>query len=238
MNGEELNHAAGPSARAPVPPAVAPPQIHTHARSPVAGNPVRTKRARTVLTAGFLVISALLLIFVVAVVGITGFFRLSSPAAALRTSVMSAVPGPWDKTVALRVGWCTTGLIRAGARLFEMPAEARSAMDALHGAEVGVYKLERDPVPTDFKGLFAAADRAMHRRGWDRIVGVVEEQQFVAVYFPRGKVSPRAVKCCVVVLQGRELVIASASGNLEPLIQLAEKHMHKSELGRYLPKGI
>ncbi|HEY5914011.1 MAG TPA: hypothetical protein VJA21_25765, partial [Verrucomicrobiae bacterium] len=145
--------------------------------------------------------------------------------AALRASVMSAVPGPWDKTVALRVGGFTTALIRAGSRLFEMPPEPRAAIDAVHGAEVGVYKLQHDATTTDFRALFASADRAMKSRGWDRIVGVAEEGQFVAVYFPHRKVSLRGIKCCVVVFHGRDLVVASASGNAEPLLKLAETHL-------------
>jgi len=196
------------------------------------------RERRKGLTAGFVAISALLLVFVMAVVGITGVFRLSSPTAALRTSVMAAVPGPWDKTIALRVGWFTTGLIRAGSRCFQMPAEPRAAIDALHGAEVGVYKLERDPASADFKTLFTTADQAMRRCGWDRIVGVVQDQQFVAVYFPHRKVSLRGVKCCVVVFHGRDLVVASASGNLEPLLELAEEHIDMGELRHALPHGI
>jgi len=239
MNTDDGSKSPGAAANTPVPPIVAPPQIHFYTTRPAPGAPNSVpSEHRQVLVAGFVVISAVLVIFVTAVVGITGFFRLSSPAAALRASVMSAIPGPWDKTIALRVGWFTTGLVRTGARLFEMPPEPRAALDALHGAEVGVYKLQHDPAPADFKTLFATADRAMKRRGWDRIVGVAEEREFVAVYFPHGKVSPRGVKCCVVFFEGRDLVIASASGNLEPLLKIAEKHLDVDKLKRCLPKEI
>ncbi len=185
-----------------------------------------------------LIVAAVLALFAACVVGVTGYFRLSSPTAALRSSVMSEIPGPWHKTVALRVGWFTTGLIRTGSRFFQMPPEPRAALEAVHGAEVGVYKLQRDPVASDFKGLFAAADQAMKRRGWDRIVGVAEEGQFVAVYFPHRKVTLRGIKCCVLVLKDRDLVVASASGNLEPLLKIAEEHINTGELRRCLPKGI
>ncbi len=220
-----------------IPPLAAPPQIHQYlaAQSIGAG---RSSSRRKVLTAGFAVVSVLCFLLILAVVGITGYFRLSSPAAALRSSVMSAVPGPWDKTVALRVGWFTTGLIRTGSRFFDMPPEARAALDALHGGEVGVYKLRQDPVRTDLNTLFSTADEAMKRAGWDRVVGVAQDQQYVAVYFPQRKLSLRSVKCCVVVFQGRDLVVASASGNLEPLLKIAETHVDMGELRRCLPKGI
>ncbi len=222
----------------PVPPIMAPPQIHSSSAGlpPGANPPARTRSHGW--TAGFIALSALLLIPAVCVIGITGYFRLSSETAALRRSVMTAIPGQWDKTVALRVGWFTTALVRTGSRFFNMPPEPRAALDAVHGAEVGVYKLRDDPAPADFRKLFASADRAMKWRGWDRIVGVAKEHQFVAVYLPHGKVSPRGVRCCVVVFEGHNLVIAKASGNLEPLLKLAEEHMDMGELRHCLPKGI
>lgn len=237
MSSDRTSNSPAPASS--VPPADAPPQIHlcqgiANPRVQPSAPPGR----RRLFTAGVITLGAMLLLALLAVVGVTGFFRLSSPAAALRSSVMSAVPGRWDKTVALRVGWLTTGLIRAGSRLFEMPPEPRAALDALHGAEVGVYKLQHDPAAADFKTVFATADQAMKRRGWDRIVGVAERREFVAVYFPKGKVSLRGVKCCVVVFQGRDLVVASASGNLEPLLKIAEEHIDLGELRRHLPTGI
>jgi hypothetical protein len=238
MNTDNTSQGRGGASDTPVPPIVAPPQIHSWETRPPLAAPNSAPSGggeRQLLTAGFVVISAVLVIFVTAIVGLTGFFRLSSPTAALRTSVMSAVPGPWDKTIALRVGWFTTGLVRTGARFFAMPPEPRAALEALHGAEVGVYKLQHEPASADFRTLFATADRAMKRRGWDRIVGVAENQQFVAVYFPHGKVSARGVKFCVVVFQGRELVVASASGNLEPLLKIAEEHIDLGDLKRCLP---
>ncbi len=232
--------ASGPdsAANGEVPPVIAPPQIHTYVLSPVPTTPKARGPGQGKATAGFVVLSAVLLTLILFVVGVTGYFRLSSPAAALRTSVMSAVPGEWDKTVALRVGWFTTGMVRAGSRLFEMPPEPRAALDALRGAEVGVYRLKQDAGPADFTSLLANADGAMQRRGWDRIVGVVEKGQVVAVYFPHRKVTFRGIKCCVVVLHGRDLVVASASGNLEPLIKIAEQHLDTGELRRCLQKGI
>ncbi len=220
------------------PPIIAPPQINRWRSSGGQDHASSQTTGRSAVSAGFVVLSAILLLFIMAVVGVTGYFRLSSPTAALRTSVMSAVPGTWEKTIALRIGWFTTALIRTGSRFIEMPPEPRAALDALHGAEVGIYKLEQAPARSDFGNLFVAADRAMKRRGWDRVVGVAQDQQFVAVYFPQGKVSLRGVKCCVVVFQGRDLVVASASGNLEPLLKIAEAHMDMGELRRCLPKGI
>jgi hypothetical protein len=185
-----------------------------------------------------LVVSALLVLFVMGIIGVTGYFRLSSETAALRTCVMSAVPGVWDKKIALHVGWLTTTVIRTGSRFFTLPPEPRAALDALHGAEVGVYKLQQDPGSLDFPAFFASTDRTMKSRGWDRIVSVAKEREFVGVYFPHRKVSLRGVKCCVVVLQGRDLVVASASGNLEPLLKLAEDRPEFKDFREQLRAGL
>lgn len=170
------------------------------------------------------------------VVGVTGYFRVSPETAALRASLMQSVPGTWHKKIALSVGSVTTGLVRAGSRFINMPSEPRAALDALHGAEVGIYRLEEE-VAVNKGAALQAADKAMKSRGWDRIVGVVGERELVAVYFPR-KASPRDVKCCVLVFQGCDLVVASVRGNLEPLVQLAHQHMDLGELKRHLPAGI
>ena len=67
----------------------------------------------------------------------------------------------------------------------------------------------------------------MTKRGWQRVVGVVEERQLVAVYMPQRGVSERRMKCCVAVLNDRDLVVVSARGNLEPLLAIARQHMDK-----------
>jgi len=40
------------------------------------------------------------------------------------------------------------------------------------------------------------------------------------------------MKCCVLVLHGRDLVIAGVSGNLEPLLQLAQSKVDLDEATR------
>src|SRR5512145_163747 len=62
--------------------------------------------------------------------GVTGFFRLSSDTAALRTSFMKSVPGVWDTKIALRVGWLTASVIRVGGSFLDLPPEPRAALAA------------------------------------------------------------------------------------------------------------
>jgi hypothetical protein len=158
-------------------------------------------------------------------VGIAGFFRLSSATQALRSSVMQSVPGQWDKRFAVHVGGATLALARFGSRFFNLPPEPKAALGALNGAEVGVYELQNAPSALDYAALFTAADKSMSRRGWERIVGVVQGRQFVAVYMPRDLRTLKRMACCVVVLNEQKLVVASARGNLEPLLGLATQRL-------------
>lgn len=68
--------------------------------------------------------------------------------------------------------------------------------------------------------MLAAADSAMTARGWERAVGVADGRNLVTVYFPK-KISVQRLKCCVMVFDGKELVLVSAQGNPEPLLEYA-----------------
>src|SRR3974377_1799164 len=74
--------------------------------------------------------------------GVSGYFRLSSETKALRGSLMSAVPGQWDKRFAVGVGSLTLMLGRGVTHYFKLPPEPKAALDAVHGVEVGVYRLQ------------------------------------------------------------------------------------------------
>jgi hypothetical protein len=162
--------------------------------------------------------------------GVAGYFRLSSETQALRRSLMSSVAGQWDQKFAVHVGRLTLGLVRIGARFVNLPPEPRAALDALHGAELGVYRLQQEPVSIDHRTIFPAADRAMRARGWERIVAVIRPHELVGVYIPHRGVLPGRMECCLVVLKDRDLVVASARGSLEPLMKIAVKQIGSAGL--------
>jgi len=194
--------------------------------SPPPAPPLRQPLPRS--SAGFFVLAGVLVVLGVCLISLVGMFRLSSEATVLRQTVMAGVPGVWDKKVALRVGWFTTGLVRAGSRFFHLPAEPRAALEAVRGVEVGVYNLRAEPESMDRGVILERADKAMSSRGWTRVVGVIQEHDLVAVYIPCKGTSPRRMSCCVAVLNGRDLVVVSAHGNLEPLMAIAEKHLDQA----------
>ena len=182
-------------------------------------------RPAALLTTDSVLLIGLGVFVCVCVIGITGYFRLSSEAAALRQSAMSAVPGEWHKKIALHVGGLTTALLRAGSRFIKLDPEPRAALESVRGAEVGIYKLQDEPEVVNGSAFLVRADRAMSAQGWERVVGVSKERDLVAVYSPRRGVSCHDLRCCVVVFQGRDLIVASAHGNLEPLLEIARDHI-------------
>src|SRR6185436_3131332 len=114
--------------------------------------------------------------------GVAGYFRLGSETQALRGSLMNLTPGQWDKQFAVHVGSLTLGLVRIGSRFFKLPPEPRAVLDAVHTAEVGVYRLKPERSSIDYATILVSADKAMRARGWERVVGVAERQELVAVY--------------------------------------------------------
>jgi hypothetical protein len=154
-------------------------------------------------------------------IGLTGCFKVSSDAQALRDSMMKSVSGEWDEEIEIGVGAFTLNLARAGLAFADLDPEVRTVLNAVRGAEVGVYRLQKARRKLDHAGMLANADKAMDTRGWDRVVGVMNRRELVAVYVPKEIRSARNVKACVVVLNGREMVVASARSNLEPLMEMA-----------------
>src|SRR5581483_6911767 len=168
------------------------------------------------------ILAMFLLTPLLCVLGVASFFHLSSPTRALRESVMDSVPGQWDKRFAINAGPLTVGVARFVSGFIKLPPEARAALQSVHGAEVGIYHLRGEAERVNYAGIFEVADKAMTRRGWDRIVGVAQDGQLVAVYAPRSLHSLSGVSCCVAVFEKQDLVIVSARGNIEPLLELPQ----------------
>src|SRR5207248_2706887 len=109
--------------------------------------------------------------FALLIYGVTGYFRLSRDARCLRNSLIGAQnsqPVGWNKTIELNVGPMSFQLLRAGLSFAPLNSEARTALRAVRGGEVGVYQLARSSGDLDHASLLAAADNGMAARGWER----------------------------------------------------------------------
>jgi len=69
--------------------------------------------------------------------------------------------------------------------------------------------------------MLTAADSAMTIRGWERVVGVMDGHNLVAVYLPGKNISVHRLKCCALVFDGKEMVLVSVQSNPEPLLRYA-----------------
>ena len=196
--------------------------------------PYSTVRRTWPLSLGTVILIGVPLVLLLGVIGITGYFRLSSETNALRQSVMNSVPGTWNKKIALHVGAVTTAVVRAGSRYLKLGPEPRAALDAVHGASVGIYKLQQEIQPMDAGVILSHADKAMSSHGWVRAFAFSKERQLVAVYSPQRGLSARSLKCCLLVLQDRDLVVVSAHGNLEPLFDIVRNHLDLDRAEPYL----
>lgn len=180
-----------------------------------------------------IVFLTLLVGFLLAVVGVTGYFRLSTETATLRQSALGSLNVAWNRKLNLHVGFFTTGLVRVGSHFFKLPPEAKAGIDSIRGAEVGIYNLQGIAGVVDTGTILARADKAMSARRWDRVVGVSREHELVAVYVPRKGFSTARMRCCVLVLQADKLVVAGASGNLDGLLEIAQQHLDFKDRPRF-----
>lgn len=163
------------------------------------------------------------LLFAGVVYGVTSCFRLGSEARALRQAVMESSPQPWRQKFALNAGPITTGLIRQGVAHTRLDPQAQTALQAVRAAQVGVYELPSETAALSFEAIRDAADVKLRRNGWERLLCVAEGQRLVMVYVPSKEVSLDRLKCCVLVLDERQMVLASVHLNLKPLLELIPK---------------
>jgi len=156
------------------------------------------------------------------VAGVAGHLGVKGDAGTLRDSLMESSTGDWDRRIEVNAGGFALNLARATVAFVDLDPDMRDALRAVRGAEVGVYELRRRAKRrVDRAAMLLAADKAMAARGWDRVVGVVDGDQLVAVYLPAQIRSPRDVKVCIGVLDNDQLVVAGARSNVEPLVELA-----------------
>jgi hypothetical protein len=97
-------------------------------------------------------------------------------------------------------------------------------------ADVGFYELSRDEGTTGGASCIFTATRAMNDRSWDCIVSVTDRAQTVAIFVPRDfAASDDTLPACVLVVEGRNLVVVSARLAVGPLVALAQ-----SQIGRQM----
>ena len=159
----------------------------------------------------------------VILLGVASYFHLSSDTRALRNELREASGVAWRQQIGVNIGSLTFGVIRAGLALVPLDPEACAAVKAIRGGEVGIYELASDSIRPNGAAVLAVADRVLNDRGWERAVGVLDGEQLVGVYLPVEPMPASRLKCCVMIFDGRRLVVVRATVNLEPLLECLRK---------------
>jgi hypothetical protein len=157
--------------------------------------------------------------------------RLHRDERALRDAALACAPAETALRLEFSVGPWTLGLARCVTAFVELPPEARAALESVESAEVGVYKFAEAGTKASRLEMFTRAQAAMTARGWERIVGVLQEDHAVAVYTPSGLEGKR-FKCCVLTVTPTEMIIAGAVTQLEPLVHIASRHLRSGTARR------
>jgi len=139
----------------------------------------------------------------------------------LRNELIKSSGVEWRQQIALNAGHFTLGAARVGLSCARLDPGARAALQSVRTAGVGIFRLPSGTPPPPGAAMLAVADSAMTARGWERVVGVMDGKDLVAVYLPGKNISVHRLKCCVMVFDGKEMVLVSAQGNPEPLLNYA-----------------
>jgi hypothetical protein len=154
--------------------------------------------------------------------------HLNSDAARLRDQIMAAAGGGWQTRVQLNLNPVVVGAVRGGLSCVrDLPDEARRALRVVRSASVGVFEQKREAAVR--RGDFwRAADETMARRGWTRVVGVVDRREVVLIYVPDGSGRAKPSRVCLAVCNGRQLVVVAAAIRADALSDLVGR-----EIGRH-----
>jgi hypothetical protein len=182
-------------------------------------HPPKTRPSARRLWLWCLLVTPLLLLGLLGA-GVASCFRLGADARAMRNGLIKSSGVDWRQQIALNTGWLTWSAVRAGLSWVRLNPAARAALQSIHGAGVGIYQLPTGTPPPNRAAMLVTADSAMTARGWERLVGVIDARDLVAVYIPKA-VSARRLKCCVLVFDGKQMVLVSAQGNLQPILEYA-----------------
>lgn len=198
--------------------------------TPVSPVPVRSERR----LARWILVTLLLLITPIALVGVgvASLFGLNRDAALLKREVMAASDSDWNTTVQVNVGWCTLTAARTVLRFVDAPNvdEARLALAAVRRASVGVYQRIGRARDWSRDQLITRTDERMTRRGWSRLVGVLDDDATVLVYASDEIDSGGKIDLCLAVIDGEEMVIVSTRVDAGALVELAGRHMPEGGL--------
>jgi hypothetical protein len=164
-----------------------------------------------------------------AVLSVSGDLRL------LRNVAIHGDGAQWKRQVEASVGALPLWAARCVLPFTPAPPEAQQVLSAVRSVEVSLHEL-RESQP-DRARIMREADEKMRKRGWDRVVGVLDHYTVVAVYAQPQSGSGGNVKVSVLVIDGKQMVAVTGRAKLEPIFDLAMSKANDGILAKYRRHG-
>jgi hypothetical protein len=158
----------------------------------------------------------------------TGCFRVSSETRALRDAALDGGLERTDEKIELGLGMFTFGAARMVCKFVDLPVEARAILGSVKGAECSVFEFKNRT--GNLATILSTADNAMEKRGRERVVGVLKDDNLVAVYVPEKAGSGSNISFSVLVIADGKLICASARGDVRDVLNLA-----MAKAGEHIP---
>ncbi len=172
--------------------------------------------------------------FVILAVVAASYLTLDRDAAILRRHVMTATNADWHTNVQMTLGRATINAVNFGLGFVDKKdvADARGALAAVGRASVGVYRRTSALSNWSRTELFVQTDQAMLKRGWVRLVGVVDGKDTVLIYVSQDMQADKMMEVCLAVVSGDELVVASTKVDAMALAEFVKHHAASDLKGR------
>lgn len=174
------------------------------------------------------ILAVLFAICLLPVVVVATHIGLSREAKVLRDELKTATGSTWSTRVQLSSGPLLIPAVRAVVSFCNVDEEARHALAAVRSASVGVYELDEAGESGGLGSALESLDARMNRRGWERLVTVIDNNENVVVYAKSGDNWNGKMQICVGVVTGKELVVVSATVRPEALMPVIDKHLQQA----------
>ena len=183
--------------------------------------PPVSRRSRAWIWAALGFMGVLLLVPLTLAVMVWSALHTGRDATALRLAAARASDVRWERTVEFSAGSWLFSLARFGLSFAPIDPDARLALRSVKRAEVAVFEPKPGAsAPLNRAAILTETDAVMTRRGWERLIGVVDSEQTVAVYVPSRIGRDQQLDACILVVSPDNLVVVSARTDLDPLLEL------------------
>lgn len=152
--------------------------------------------------------------------------HISADTRALRNAAIEGDNATWKKRIELHVGTIPFAAARMALPFVHIDEDAKTAFSALRSVEVSVHELTSSE-PNRGR-VIAEVDARMSKRGWERVVAVLNRDCAVAVYTQGNPGDDLEISA--LVMNERHMVAVTGRGNLEPIFQLAMKKANEEGL--------